>query len=287
MRTSLLSRSVIAVASLAIGSVALAATPASAAGPDVITRDLVLALAQAPSSSDISDDEQLLVDLACDFETADEDYIHDVYSTPFVTDNADGVLVTADLHEPSADDGSTDRYCTFAAMVTTDEAFTLSGNALITLTGDQMVPQRAADLIEQTATAPLSGNLFVTEPINVDSTFNLMAASLTTTGNATRSVNVTTSENVTVAKPKPKSAVTKYAKRLKAAKKWYAKKIAKAGNSSAKKAAASKAYAAKKAAYKKAYDKVYYTTKAGTKTTVQTENRPFDVTVDLEMYYTR
>ena len=45
MRSSILSRSVVAVASLAIGSVALAAVPASAATPAGTTRDQVLSLA--------------------------------------------------------------------------------------------------------------------------------------------------------------------------------------------------------------------------------------------------
>lgn len=291
MRTSVFSRSVIAVASLAIGSVALAAAPASATPPPVITRDLVLAIAQAPSESEISDDERLLVELACDFEANTDDvegsdHFHSVYSTPFVTDNADGVLVTAHLHEQSAGDDTVDRWCTFAALVTTDEAFTLTGNALITLTGGEEL-RRASDPVVATTTSALSGNLFVTEPVNVDNSFGVTSASLTAAGNATRSIQVPTTEQVTYAKTRTaageKAAKAKYDKRLKAAKKWYAKALKKAGDSKKKKAAVKKAYAAKKAAYKRAYEKVYYGVKTVTKTTTQTEKRPFNVTVDHEM----
>lgn len=287
MRTSLLSRSVIAVASLAIGSVALAATPATATPAEVVTRDLVLAVAQQePSStSNPSDELARLVSLTCGFQNGSgDDHFHTVNAKPFVTDNVDGVLVSADLHEPSAADDTTDRQCNFAAVITTDASFTLSGNAVITVTGGEPLGRMAEPLTE-TGTTPLSGNLVVTAPINVDNYFNISTASLAATGNAIGSTNVTTTENVKVLKPRTKAgekaAKAKYAKRLADAKKWYAKALDKAGNSKRKQAAVKKSYAAKKAAYKAAYEKRYSMIQTVTKTTAQTVTRPFDVSVSV------
>lgn len=290
MRTSFFTRSAVVIATLAVGSVALAATPATATSPEVVTRDLVLAVAQqTPSYQTISDEAVRLAELTCKFEQSapgadsNGDYFHYVRTAPIRTANVTGVLVSAELYEPSTEDGTTDRQCTFAALASTDAAFTLSGNAVVTTLGSNEL-RRSDDSGDLTATTPLSGNLTVTEPINADE-YSLRTASLAATGLVSGPVNVTTTEYVKTLKPRTaaggKAAKAKYTKRLAEAKKWYAKALKKAGGSKSKKAAAKKSYASKKAAYKKAYEKRYATVVPVTKSTVQTGSRPFDVSASV------
>jgi hypothetical protein len=300
MRTSFLSRSVIAVASLAIGSVALVATPATAATPSGVTREMVLTAArglyahegvQHSPPDDVVGSFDRLVELTCDVDLdPDGPYQYMPSYVPVVTGNADGILITVELDESLLVDENSARYCTFAALATADESFDLSGNISVAITGDNPPPPQrpSSAAISATAGTALSGKVFVTEPIKVDHWYENRSASLTMTGNATRTINVTTPGGVKTKKARTaageKASKAKYDKRLKAAAKWYAKKLQKAGSSKTKRAAAKMAYNKKKDVYKLAYEKHYFAFTAGS-TTSQIENRPFDVTVSVETRY--
>lgn len=281
MRTSLLSRSVIAVASLAIGSVGMV-VPAVAAVPVGVDRDAVLSLAHdlhayaGPEDArpeTLNRTVELLISRACAFETSGDTEIITIDAEPFMAGAADGVVITARLREESADTATTRRWCTFGAIASTDAAFALSGYVAISVMTDDRTPPRLTAAAQTTAGEILSGAVFVTAPIITNASVDITSSKLTASGNATRSIKVTTPHKVTTPKSKSakKAAKKKYDKKLKTAK----AKFEKAGKS----AKAKKAYRTAKAAAKKAYKKAIVTVKTVKKTTVRTENRPFNVNV--------
>jgi len=275
MRTSLLSRSVIAVATLGIGSVALAAVPASAATASGITRDQVLAAAAGVRSEPVSVEGQyspstdralrVLANRACSIDRDGTQLIIGFLAD--ATDagaSADGVVVTAVIADLA---GQSEGYkgCSFGALATTDGAFTLSGSATL----------------GSAAPVALSGDAFATAPVifNAEGEGAFAPPAFTASGSATRSFDVTTSTKVKDKKTKSekKAAKTTYAKRLAAAKKSYQKALDKAGKSKSKKAKAKKAYSAKRATARAAYKYAIAGYKIVKKTTQQTETRPFTV----------
>lgn len=283
MRTSILSRSAIAVASLAIGAVTLAA-PASAAPAPGVTRDLVLTAAQgfyanqgaqhSPPEAVIQSFERL-ASLTCDF-AVDPDAGRRISSPtyqPFATSTADGILVSVLLSDNAATPSN--RVCSFAAIATSNAADTLTGDIAVTAWGDEPLK----------VTEALSGNVFVTRPINVGLNFGLWSLSLTTSGNAVRTVTGTTTEQVTTPQSKAVRAAAKkkYDRALEAAKKSHTKAVKKAGKSKSKKTAANRAYNRKKLSAKKAYNQAIVKTTTVSKPTVRTESRPFDIFVSTSV----
>ncbi|MET0447470.1 MAG: hypothetical protein ABW004_03650, partial [Aeromicrobium sp.] len=269
MRTSLLTRSAIAVATFGIASAALVATPATAAVPSGITRQIVLtAAANVRAQGDMVDEPtqallQQMAEATCGVAEGETLMFASGDATAPAGDDADGLLVTAIIFGTS-----TIRACQFGAVATTNAAFTLTGTATLTATvmgGDPVV-----------RTGALSGNVAVTAPISDDSFFP-STTTFTAAGNAARTTYVAGTKTVKDKKSKAekKAAKKKYQKRLAAAKKKYVKALDKAGNSTSKKAAAKKSYSAAKKSAKAKYKKAISGRKQVKVKIAKTEKRPF------------
>lgn len=274
MRTSVLSRSVVAVASLALASAALTSAPASAA-PSEVTRAEVLAVtdavrAESPTSSPGAYSIgtmralQALATRACSVEQNPGQYVYGVDAIVTQTgQGADGLAVRASVYREAEPMNSFVHVCDFGAVASRATSSALSGSA---------------QLGQTPTTTPLSGEVTVTPPILYPSTLN-GPLTFRTTGQSTQSVNVVTSKKVSTPKSSKtkKYAKKKYAKRIKAAKKSYAKALKKAGHSKTKKAAAKKSYVKKRATAKAAYRKSVATFKIVRTTTVRKTSTPFDL----------
>jgi hypothetical protein len=281
MRPTLLTRSVISVASLAIGSVALAATPATAVPAAAgTTRDQIVSAAavlrlDAPTPEQYSAAAKALRIVAArscnvDFESGESVSVYQA-SAFAAGDDADGVLVSADVYVPDGDSFSR-RDCTISALVTTDASFSLSGS--VSISASKSGPVADTTIL----TAPLSGSTYVS-PIADVNNFDPNSISSTAVGSATKTTKTTTSTKVKDKKSakEKKAAKKKFSKRLAQAKKNYAKALDKAGSSTSKKAAAKRVYAKARALAKAkyAYDTAGFKNVKKTRTTV--ENRPFSI----------
>ena len=281
MRSTLLTRSVVSVTSLAIGSVALAATPAvavpAAAGS---TRDQIIATAAVlrldnPTIEQYSAAAKALRVIAsrgCSVDFESGEYVSVYQAAAFATgDDADGVLISADVFYPDGDSFSR-RDCTITALITTDASFSLSGS--VSISASKSGPVADTTIL----TAPLSGGTFVS-PIADVNNFSSSSVSSTATGSATRTTTTPVVEKVKdpLSKAEKKAAKKKYVKRLAQAKKNYAKALDKAGRSKSKKAAAKRIYAKARALARAKYATATagYTLRKSTRTTV--ENRPFSI----------
>jgi hypothetical protein len=246
MRTSLLTRSVVSIASLAIGSVALAAAPASADTSSGISRETVLTIA---ASAEINIDRygpatQALVEKVCGFDSTTG---RDIELTPSYTDEGvDGFLVQAYV-DGRGDTASSN--CTFAAFAASEAFSTMSGTATI---ATQLPP-----IFEERVAAPpthdftLSGDVYVTAPVT-DIGYGDYATA-TASGDVTRTeqARTTTARVVTPKTTAVKVAARKaYQRTIDKAQVRLVKALKKAGTSSSKKAAARSTYAARKKAAK-------------------------------------
>lgn len=241
MSISFLTRSAVAVASLAIGSAVLAAAPASAAGSTDVTRGEILeAYASRGFLAEPTDADLLLVQKVCGDAVPSDDY----YSmTPNQTSSGvDGVLVQA--YVPGEGEAPP-TFCTFAAFAPDEAAATMSGTA--TISPSQLtLNATAAD-----ATYTLSGDAYVTEPIT-DEEF-IFSASVSASGDVVKTLAATTTKT-RVSTPKStqvkKAAFRTYQRSVSKAKAAYKKSVAKAGTSSGKKKAARATYKARTKAAK-------------------------------------
>lgn len=271
MRTSRLTRSLIATASLAVASATLAAAPANA-GPSIadtsngVTRAQVLTAAAGvranpnPTTSggpffsgyDAGTNRALraMVNRVCVVDPDGPELNYGTLAAATVGGgSADGVVVSAiliNIDSVSTGGGSivNGRICSFGALAATDARGVLGGTA--TLTG---LPPAA-----------LSGDAFVTSPINAS-----LAAlsgsggsdlySVLPTFSATGASTVTVDTKVVAKKSskQKKAAKAKYSKQLKSAKKAYTKALDKAGSNKSKKSKAKKAYSAAKSSAKTTY----------------------------------
>jgi hypothetical protein len=285
MRHTMLSRSVIAVASLAVGSAAFAAVPASAASSLGVTQDQVLTAVNgvrtaAGSEGELSKSTQralfAITSKACDVDGNLGEYLYVRNAVPTTAgDDADGLLITAELYGST---NSNDEACTFAAFASTVGGFQLSGTATITA-------QTTVDGVTSpySQVSALSGDAFTTPAIITDDSTNAgqpYAVVASATGNATKTSTVTTSTKVKDKKSakEKKAAKKKFSKRLAQAEKNYAKALDKAGSSKNKKAAAKRVYAKARALAKAkyAYDTAGFTI-VKKKSTVS-DVRAFDIT---------
>lgn len=291
MRKTILSRSVVAVATLAIGSVALAATPATAASALGVTQEQVLTAVNGvrtanASSADFSKSTQralfAIASKACDVDGSLGEYLYVRNAVPTTAgDDADGLLITAELYGSTNSD---DQACTFAAFASTAASFQLSGTA--TITAQTTVFDEALD---EYVTSPykqvsnLTGDAFTTPAIITDENTNngqpydVVAAAA---GNATKNSTVVTSTKVKDKKStkEKKAAKAKYTKRLAQAKKNYAKALDKAGSSKNKKAAAKRVYAKARALAKAKYAYATAGFKIVKKTSTVSDVRAFNIT---------
>jgi hypothetical protein len=266
MRTPTLTRTVVSIASLAIGSVALVAAPATAAPPIGTTRDWVLGAAQNDREGTSSNPQaDLLAYETCSPESGETQGQVRYKAIPD-PDGADGILIQAVYI-----DQQTSRTCTFAAFATTSPDQTLSGTATMTGTSNS-IQQRGDDT--PIPPTPLSGDVTVTDPIwdyydvAVAAQGEVIKGTTSTTVTS-RTITPKTTQQKKAAKKARNSAVS-------AAKKAYAKALKKAGSSQTKKAAAKRAYTARK----KAANAVYRAARAGTltvgtTTTTTKDSSPF------------
>lgn len=299
MRTSILARSVIAIASLAIGSAALVAAPATAATSSGVTREMVLTLTKdvrAAKAANVAYPFMVgrtinrMASRVCDFHF-DRGNWHLGWSIEAINagSSVDGVLISIRLSD-AADDKQefpVRRQCTFAALTTTDARFALSGNATITALSQTPSAGSGPAATLTTVKSALADDVFVTEPLDGLPPSTFVSATFSSTGNATRPVNVTTNVKVAISKSAAvkKAAKNAYDKKLKTAKKTYTKALKKAGKSKKIKAAAKKVYNKKKATAKTAYTKAIATTfKIVPRTIASAENRPFSVTTAVAAY---
>jgi hypothetical protein len=300
MRSSILSRSVVALATVAIGSAALAATPANAATPAGVTRDQVLTAvngvrtAQANQTTTFSPATaralRAIAVAGCDVSTEDDEYAYisingiGIQVTP-AGDDAQGVVVTAQVQRPFVNGGpfGDSEECTVSAFAGTNPSYQLSGTA--TFTGQSFTeggPVAGTKVTLQSA--PLSGDVFVSAPFNYENpaldTVDGSTVSASAAGNATKTTTVTTSAKVKDKKSKSekKAAKKKFEKRLAQAKKNYSKALDKAGSSKSKKAAAKRVYAKARALAKAKYKYATAGYKIVKKKSTVSDVQPFSVT---------
>jgi hypothetical protein len=281
MRPTPLTRSVISVASLAIGSVALVATPATAVPAAAgSTRDQIVAAAAVLRLDDPTIEQysaaaktlRVVASRSCNVDFESGEYVSVYQAAAFTAgDDADGVLISADVFYPDGDSFSR-RDCTISAIITTDASFSLSGS--VSISASKSGPVADTTILA----APLSGGTFVSPIVDVNN-FNSTSISSTAVGNATKTTTTPVVERVKVklSKAEKKAAKKKYSKRLAQAKKNYAKALDKAGKSKNKKASAKRVYAKARALAKAKYASATagYKVRKSTKTTV--ENRPFSI----------
>ena len=269
MNTSIAHRSVIALASLAIGSVVLAATPATAAAPAGVTRQTVLAAAQEARD----DSAQPLVDeLVLAVCAVEEGETFERSADPVDRSAAvDGLLVNAQIS-----DGSKEvRYCVFAALAPTAASATMSGTVTISDPGVIEATFSAARALQ---TSDLSGDVSVTKPIDIGAG-RLTASASGTVVSASASDTAITRLVTPKTTQQKKAARKAYDRKVTAAKKIYATALKRAGTSASTRSAAKRAFRAKKSVALAAYRKAT----AGTLTITSTSTpvirtTPFEVT---------
>jgi hypothetical protein len=300
MRTSIVSRLVVAAASLAVGSAALVASPAraaetaTAATPAGVTREAVLTVANAfrTQQGDALAAYRAMfsiVNRACAVDADGGERIQDLDQRVTSTRNqADGVVIFAEITNLL---GQTTRECVVAAVAAVEPGFTLTGSSTFTVTtspaqdpGPIVLGSTSIAAGPATITTPLSGDV-VTATVNVPAGEQLEDASFSAAGSAVKVTTVTTTKRIADKKSKAekKAAKKTYAKRLKAAKKAYAKALDRAGGSTSRKAAAKKAYTKRKASAKAKYAYAVAGYRIVRKKTQQTDRRPFSVSTPTQL----
>jgi len=311
MRTSLLSRSVVAVATLGISSVALAAVPASAASPSGVTRQQVLSVLdmfRAGTAGDFDDLEDLeniqdsvagIVSAACGVQIdpeSNDSFLRD--ARPILGKRVEGLLITAFVDHDPDDETNAEEPCTFGVLATSDDNATLVGEATIGYTPDPPEDDDQSDRaapaeIPAPLTSTLSGDVFTSPVLNhtADGQSIYRSVTFTANGTTTTTTSETTTTTTTVAKKvwdkkstsEKRSAKKKYVKRLKAAKATYQRALGRANGDATKKAAARQAYRTQRAAFATSYKYAtwnyrYVKRPATTSATrTGTDSRPFSV----------
>lgn len=288
MRPSIMSRSMITLATLAITSGALTATSATAAAPAGVTRGEVLAAATAIRADTGNPFEyspatqhtlRVLALKVCDVDARIGQSLMAIFASPIESrDNVDGLATWAIVYTPGIglDDPPLLQGCSFGSLATTSAGDVMSGTS--TLAGSRTISSR------------LSGNVFTTPPM-IDETAgpdeeDAPLPAFSAEGDSVRSTTTTTSTKVVTPKTaKQKKAAKKiYLKKFMSIKKAYAKALEKAGSNRSERSKARKVYDKKFRAAKKAYRAaVAKTSKVvkNSKTTVK--KSPFDVSASAEV----
>ncbi|REK73042.1 hypothetical protein DX116_05495 [Aeromicrobium endophyticum] len=255
----------IAAATLAVGSAAFAAVPATAATASGVTRGEVLAAASALRADraqqiDPSAPTQSALDVLAAKVCGPN--VLETFAQPVETPNSvDGLAVTSLV--PTVTDSSSripTTSCSFTAIATLDGRATFSGEAHV-FSANNFGPIG----IESTISAAgqpsftsnvysLSSNVFVSPAVIESgySAYNIQAEGLVKGPDSQR---VLTSVKIADKKSKAekKAAKKAYSKRTKAIKKSFAKAKRKAGSNAEKKAVARMTYATRRASAKAAY----------------------------------
>lgn len=284
MRTSILTRSAVAVATLAIGSAALVAAPAQAATSNGITRDEVLAAAAglrvdqpspggpgesgpivlSAAAAELTPGEKALASLAakgCGITPSPET---PVFGQPAETpDGVDGLVVIALLSgEPASEYLSDAELCTFVALAPVATRSTFTGG--VNVTGATLRP--TADGIpsfpfgDVTVTASseqytLSGDVFASPARTTSGGFTVLGFDAEGLVKSPSSKQALSSVKIADKKTKADKRAAKkaYVKRLKAVKKSYAKAVKRARGNTVKKVEARMLYSARRSAAKATY----------------------------------
>lgn len=281
MRTSVLSRSVVAIAALGVASAAFAAPANAADSATGITRDQVINAANAVRIDGVLDDPtdmsahtsravRVLANRACKIDRDREAVLYMVAGASPAGEAADAVFVVAVvanldtiLTDPS---GAGMTSCTFGVVAPTKDSATLSGKATFNA--------------NTVSTSPMSGDVHVTKALRNPSddagltTWNIAASGAATT--TTKSTSTTTVKTPKTTAQK-KAAKTKYNKAVASAKKSYKKALKKAGTSKSKKAAAKKAYNKKLSSAKAKYTLAIATKRTVTTTKVTKSPQAFAI----------
>lgn len=217
-----------------------------------ITRDMVLTAAAGlrapePSSAKEAATDAILRDIvrrAAGVESTSTELV-DYTAYPTQPELAiDGVLVDASVHR--VDDG-TSRSCTVVVLAATDPAVPLGGTATISTTAR---PDGRTDASTTLSSSPLSGDTFVSAPLDTSDSGALLVA---VTGGAPAPAVTTPATSAPRSAAEKAAARTAYDQALASARKKYLKAKKKAKGSKKKKAAATKAYAKRKASAKARY----------------------------------
>ncbi len=271
MRTSILARSAIAAATLAVTASALAATPATAATSTGVTRATVLAAAdgvrnESPTEAEATATTKALRNIAsrsCAIDVeAGEGLIYAYGSATEADRSADGVLVYGYIY--NFIEGQP-RICLVGATAAAAPDTTLSGKATVTATtvpGGEVVLQASP-----TVTSSLSRDVSVTAPLSLSTSDQVTSSTFTSVGTTSKVVSAKVATPKT-AKQK-KAAKASYTKKLKSAKKAYKRAVDKAGDNKSKKAKAKKTYNKKKKSAKASYKQAVATSKIVKKTVRQ------------------
>ncbi|KAA1380431.1 hypothetical protein [Aeromicrobium fastidiosum] len=288
MYTSRLARTAVAGAALAIGSVALAAVPATAATPTGITQDQVLTVASTLRMDDPTEAQEIaaqkalrvVMNRSCAIDSDAGEYLGDNFAEPTQANaTADGFIGGARVDNVVTE---TSRYCFVGAVASTVPGFTLQGTAALDVPTQPVSSSNVS--AAAVSTSALSGDVFVTPPVSVGQGFNISAApSFSAAGASTKTTTTTTEVKVADRKTKSekKAAKSKYTKRLAAAKKNYAKALDKAGSSKNKKAAAKRIYVKARALAKAKYKIAIANYKLVKKSNSTTDTRPFTIGATL------
>jgi hypothetical protein len=253
MRSSILSRAVVAAAAVAVGPVAFVSAPANATSATGITREQVLDVTAGLRSGDPTDAQletmKTIVRGLCDTSQETESSPLSVGGRAVTSGQpADGVLLTANIQGFGV--------CTVFALTTVASASTLAGTATINgVTFGPGIPGGPGGIVfpsfvPTSATEQVSGDVFVT--VRGASFFE---PALEASGDVvtTRASTTTTEIRTPKTAAQKKAAKKIYDRKLSKAKKAYKKAVAKAGESSKKKARASKTYRAAKATARARY----------------------------------
>ena len=273
MRSTLLTRAVITAATLAIGSAAFAAVPASAASPSGITREAVLSLAAAARADAV--DPAAANDVLtkeCGLETGETFGVLPARVTAVDPNSVvDGVIVTRGVALLGLLPTS---QCIVSLVAPKAAGTVLSGTGNLSVTTS--IPVLGTTPQETTLSGDVASTVIPDAGV-VD--VLLPGATYTVTGAATSTTTVTDSVKVSTPKTKAqkKAAKKKYTKRLASAKKKYAKAKKKAHSSKSKKAAAKRSYAKSRAKAKAAYKKSIAGYTVVQRTRPVTQSRPFSV----------
>lgn len=276
MRASTLSRSMIAIAALAIGTGALTIVPADAATPSGVTKELAMtAIGYTPSPGGASDSPEALsatrdiLVRSCDLSADEvvEDFVGDRAASRAVVDAMIAAAIIVDT------DADYVRTCVVGVTVATFADRQLTGTGSLSLdisAGSASAPTRT------TVQSALSGDVSVTS-FSVPASDDIQQAMFSASGSSLSQVVTQGTTSVHKTKAQKKAAKKARDKKLAAAKKKFVKALKKAGSSKPKKSKAKIAYTRKKAAARAAYSKAIATTTIPT-TRVRTVSRPFAVT---------
>ena len=274
----------IAVASLAIGSAALVAAPATAATSTGITRDMVLTAATAlrADSSTVTPEAQAALDaLASRSCTAPTIGAAQTFGQAVQTpDGVDGLAVTRVVTSPGGSDPSPST-CSFVALAPIGANTTFTGDALVNTTYIFGTPS-SDDPAAGATVYPLSGDVFVSPAFaaSVPAIVSVRSTGLLT-GPGSKRVLTTTKVADKKSKAVKRYAKKKYVSRLKAAKKAYATALKKAGTNQAKKDQARMAYASRKASVTSLYKYQVANYKLVKIRSSQADARRFSVTASI------